>query len=99
MESERQPAASYTSFHHSDNKPEMQFIEETGANKYVVNVRFKLFDQESRPRLAESHVKFKLTFCSMWSVATAAGHQFLHTGSIISHLFLTSLPSEYINFY
>jgi cell division protein ZapD len=44
---------------------EAQFIPETSANKYALNVRFTVFGQESRPRLADSDVEFELTFCSM----------------------------------
>jgi len=44
---------------------EAQFIPETNANKYALNVRVKVFDQESHRRLEESDVAFELRFFSL----------------------------------
>jgi cell division protein ZapD len=44
---------------------ETQFIPEISANKYALNVRFTVFGQESRPRVADSDVEFELTFCNL----------------------------------
>ena len=42
-----------------------QYIPETSANKYALNVRFTMFGTEPRPRVAETNVEFELTFCNL----------------------------------
>jgi cell division protein ZapD len=42
-----------------------QFIPETSANKYALNIRFTIFGTEPRPRMCESDVEFELTFCNL----------------------------------
>ena len=42
-----------------------QYIPETSANKYALNVRFTMFGSEPRPRLTEADVDFELTFCNL----------------------------------
>jgi len=42
-----------------------QYIPETSANKYALNVRFTMFGSEPRPRLTEADVDFELTLCNL----------------------------------
>ncbi len=42
-----------------------QYIPETSANKYALNVRFTMFGSDPRPRLTEADVDFELTFCNL----------------------------------
>jgi cell division protein ZapD len=44
---------------------DLQYVPETSANKYALNVRFTVFGTEPRPRLAETDVPFELTFCNL----------------------------------
>ncbi len=43
----------------------VQYVPETSANKYALNVRFTVFSTEPRPKLADSDVEFELTFCNL----------------------------------
>jgi len=43
----------------------VQYVRDTSAKKYALNVRFTVFSTELRPKLIDSNVELELTFCNL----------------------------------
>ena len=43
----------------------VQYVRDTSAKKYALNVRFTVFSTEPRPKLIDSNVELELTFCNL----------------------------------